>query len=456
MGEAHLMKSAAEKNEKKRLGRFAGIFSNPLTLIWLGGLLAMVIASLMPRAGLSEMDSGFGRDKLARIITFLLLSFYPAAFFRSLRIGLIISTFIAPLGFILELFQKYVPGRNFSPGDMIANNLGAIIGITMALAIRFFFRTGQFRYPKKTKNSPKRTPAPDPKHPLDSSKEEMDSSDAPKARKKWLTRLTVLGLLVLLTCILWISFTHKSAQKITSQAELSEEKSLTQVHKVPVPENSQTTTLKPDETDPPKKALPSLNTENFEPERPTLSLEPTDVPSPPEQTSPGLTVPEPPLPVQIPAVGSNMLMTEPKSSAPSIQNQEPTNSKATPEAPAPPVEKTVSEKTILPSRAQKQAPSAQIFSLRVGAFLEKENAQKLVLELRSKGYDASYIFTATDDQNRTWHTVRISDHKTLDEATTEAVIFEQKEQKPIYITEKDSLKTVTGISHPRNKNQKEP
>ncbi len=113
----------------------------------------MVVASLIPQAGLSEMDSGFGRDKAARVVTFMLLSFYPAAFFPSIRMGLMVSTFIAPLGFLLEIFQKYVPGRNFSPGDMIANNIGAIIGIVLALAIRFFFRTGQFKYRGKNHNA---------------------------------------------------------------------------------------------------------------------------------------------------------------------------------------------------------------------------------------------------------------------------------------------------------------
>lgn len=129
--------------------------SNPLTLLWLGGLLAMIIASLVPQAGLSEMETGFGRDKVVRVITFLFLSFYPAAFFPSIRMGLIVSTFIAPLGFLLEVFQKYVPGRNFSPEDMIANNIGAIIGIFLALGIRFFFRTGHLKFRKKGGHTPR-------------------------------------------------------------------------------------------------------------------------------------------------------------------------------------------------------------------------------------------------------------------------------------------------------------
>jgi hypothetical protein len=122
---------------------FMALISKPLTVLWFGGVIFLIVASLIPQAGLSEIESGFGKDKIARIIIFALLAFYPAAFFPSIRMGLITSTSIAPLGFLLEIFQRYIPGRNFSPEDMIANNVGAVVGILLALTIRFFFRTGQ-------------------------------------------------------------------------------------------------------------------------------------------------------------------------------------------------------------------------------------------------------------------------------------------------------------------------
>jgi len=162
-----MMEKKARKNPADYL---KALFSNPVTLLWLLGLCVMVIASLLPRAGLSELETGFGRDKVARVITFLLLSFYPAAFFPSIRMGLITSTFMAPLGFLLEVFQKYVPGRNFSPEDMIANNIGAILGIALALAIRFFFRTGGIKLGKKNGYTPRAalssagSPPPRPPH----------------------------------------------------------------------------------------------------------------------------------------------------------------------------------------------------------------------------------------------------------------------------------------------------
>ena len=81
------------------------------------------------------------------------------------------------------------------------------------------------------------------------------------------------------------------------------------------------------------------------------------------------------------------------------------------------------------------------FSLRLGAFLEKKNAEGLVSNLKEKGYKP-YIFEATDAKNRTWYAVHLSDHEDLDEAATAAVIFGDKEKTAIIIVHKDSLKPV--------------
>ena len=142
------------------------LISKPLTVLWFGGVMFLIVASLIPQAGLSEIESGFGKDKMARIIIFALLAFYPAAFFPSIRMGLITSTSIAPLGFLLEIFQRYVPGRNFSPEDMIANNAGAVVGILLAMTIRFFFRTGHSKQKtEKTAIKEKSQETADQKHP---------------------------------------------------------------------------------------------------------------------------------------------------------------------------------------------------------------------------------------------------------------------------------------------------
>ena len=172
---------------------FMALIAKPLTILWLGGVLFLIVASVIPQAGLSEIESGFGKDKIARIIIFSLLAFYPAAFFPSIRMGLITSTSIAPLGFLLEVFQRYVPGRNFSPEDMIANNVGAVVGILLALAIRFFFRTGRWKQGVKTRASDTRFVA-----------KEDEVTKTPK--KSWRSKLIIFSLLLVMGYIAWVIF----------------------------------------------------------------------------------------------------------------------------------------------------------------------------------------------------------------------------------------------------------
>ncbi len=114
-------------------------------MIWASGLLSVIVSSLIPQAFVEKTDTIFGRDKLARLIVFACLAFYPAAFITSIKKGLIIASLIAPVGFMLEIIQKHVPGRNFSAYDMIANNAGAVIGIIAALALRFLINAIRFR-----------------------------------------------------------------------------------------------------------------------------------------------------------------------------------------------------------------------------------------------------------------------------------------------------------------------
>jgi len=128
---------------KDTLGAFETLLEKPGRFLWGVGIATLVIGSLIPKAGFTSVDTRFGIDKLIRIIAFELLAFYPVAFFRSIKIGLIMASCLAPLGFLLEYVQKHVPGRTFSPQDMIANNIGTILGILLAVVIRALFYTGR-------------------------------------------------------------------------------------------------------------------------------------------------------------------------------------------------------------------------------------------------------------------------------------------------------------------------
>lgn len=121
---------------------WANLVSRPLLFLWWVGIVFVVIGSILPQGSLTAENNVMGVDKLARIGLFFFLAFIPAAFFTSGKLGLCVSTSMAPLGFILELAQKYFPARHFSAEDIIANNIGTVMGIGLALLIRFFFYTG--------------------------------------------------------------------------------------------------------------------------------------------------------------------------------------------------------------------------------------------------------------------------------------------------------------------------
>ena len=133
-------KVSLRSNKKELLKK---LISRPLIILWISGILFVAVTSLIPQASLSDVNSNVGIDKLARIITFAFLGFLPIAFFSSIKLGLCLSSSMPPLGFLLELVQRYVPGRHFSPEDIIANNIGAVIGIILAVIIRIIFRTGR-------------------------------------------------------------------------------------------------------------------------------------------------------------------------------------------------------------------------------------------------------------------------------------------------------------------------
>lgn len=132
---------------KKNL--WQNLISRPLIVAWGAGLIFMVVSSLIPQASLTSDNSSMGIDKLARIITFGFLALFPIVTFSSAKLGFCVSTSMPALGFMLEIMQKYVPGRHFSPEDIIANNLGAIGGIFIGMVIRAIFHTGKLAKKKQ-------------------------------------------------------------------------------------------------------------------------------------------------------------------------------------------------------------------------------------------------------------------------------------------------------------------
>lgn len=78
------------------------------------------------------------------------------------------------------------------------------------------------------------------------------------------------------------------------------------------------------------------------------------------------------------------------------------------------------------------------FSVQVGAFLSKENAEKLATLLREKGYDA-YLLPLNDGVDRSWYTVRLGSYGSLEEAQEKAAAFSEKEKITAAVRPVDSL-----------------
>jgi cell division septation protein DedD len=72
------------------------------------------------------------------------------------------------------------------------------------------------------------------------------------------------------------------------------------------------------------------------------------------------------------------------------------------------------------------------FSIQVGSFAHKKQAEDLTQQLRGKGYRAYFTSQIILDMGRMYQ-VRIGHYRTLDEAKREAKLIERKEKLPTYI-----------------------
>jgi len=78
------------------------------------------------------------------------------------------------------------------------------------------------------------------------------------------------------------------------------------------------------------------------------------------------------------------------------------------------------------------------FSVQVGAFLSKNNAEKLAFLLRENGYNARLLLL-NDYANRSWYTVRLGSYSSLEKAQEQAVAFSEKENMTATVRPVDSL-----------------
>jgi general secretion pathway protein A len=102
------------------------------------------------------------------------------------------------------------------------------------------------------------------------------------------------------------------------------------------------------------------------------------------------------------------------------------------------------ESTVPKALVRKKSPPTKraTLSVQVGAFLGRDNAERLVGDLKQKGYEP-YISTFLGYWGREWYSVRILDCADLKEAERVVSEYRQKEGKPALITRLDSLTPVS-------------
>ncbi len=114
------------------------IFYGILLALW---FVASVITSILPSESI-PIDYIFGYDKLLHAIKFAIFSIilYNFLHYTKLKYANKLLIYI-PLQFypiIDELLQLHVPSRSYSAYDILANYVGLLIGLIVAIFIRLF------------------------------------------------------------------------------------------------------------------------------------------------------------------------------------------------------------------------------------------------------------------------------------------------------------------------------
>ena len=105
-----------------------------LQALWYAALAATVIGELLPgnSTPMRWVGATHINDKTLHFTAYAVLAFLPA-FGWKLRCGVAMAASMILLGVALEFAQRLVPSRSFEVADMIANALGVLAGMALAL-----------------------------------------------------------------------------------------------------------------------------------------------------------------------------------------------------------------------------------------------------------------------------------------------------------------------------------
>ncbi|MDZ7699913.1 MAG: VanZ family protein [Deltaproteobacteria bacterium] len=98
-------------------------------VIWVISIFLVSYLSLMPRIDLPQTFSG--TDKIAHFLAYFWLSAIPFFGFSEIKRAVKAALWMIGLGIGLEFGQLWVPGRQLSFFDMVANSAGVTLGILL-------------------------------------------------------------------------------------------------------------------------------------------------------------------------------------------------------------------------------------------------------------------------------------------------------------------------------------
>ena len=113
---------------------------NFLRLVWLVGLAAVIVGSLLPAQSpvIGLIDRAHVNDKVEHFTAYAVLAALPAlGRFRCRRLGTTL-VFLFLLGAALEIGQLFSPGRSCDWHDLLANGCGILAGLSLVRILRRF------------------------------------------------------------------------------------------------------------------------------------------------------------------------------------------------------------------------------------------------------------------------------------------------------------------------------
>ncbi len=123
--------------------KIKSIQANPalFQVLWIVAMAAVIIGELLPgnSAAMRLVAATHINDKTLHFTAYTLLAFIPVFGFKMGR-GIPLALSMILLGVALEFAQRLVPSRSFEVADMVANALGVLAGMLLALVAQASLR----------------------------------------------------------------------------------------------------------------------------------------------------------------------------------------------------------------------------------------------------------------------------------------------------------------------------